>query len=124
MAKRKFTMQEYKKWIRKQIDYYAPILGVNLNSIRLEQRDGEDEYISISCTYPYLDPTIFYSKESFINWKKGKLKKDRILHELCHIITDPLYCVALDRYVSKTTINNERERLTDIITSIIRNLEK
>lgn len=115
-------MKDFEKWIRKQINYYAPILGVDINEIKIEKKQGDDSYISIANTYPYLDPTLYYSDSAYKDWKKGELKGDRILHELCHILTDPLYCVALDRFMTKDVINNERERLTDTIAAIIRRL--
>jgi hypothetical protein len=116
-------MKDFEKWIKQQIKHYSILLGVQLNDITLERKEGEDEYMSITCTYPYIDPIIYYSESAYKNWKKGNLKRDRILHELCHILTDPLYYVSLDRFVSKNTLNNERERLTDTIASIISNLD-
>lgn len=118
MAKNK---KQFEKWIRKNIKKYTPILSIDLHEITIENKDN-DSYLSIKCTYPYLDPTIYYSEESFNDWKKGKIKDDRILHELCHILTDPLYFKAISRYISKDEITDERERLTDTISAIIRKL--
>jgi len=111
--------KKFEKWIRKQIDYYLPILELNLNKVDIRQ-DNEQEYLGLSCTYPYLDPRITYSDSALASWNKGEMKKDRILHELCHIITDPLYVKAIQRHTSKQEILDERERLTDTISAIIR----
>lgn len=114
------TEKQFEKWIRQQIDKYAIPLGIQINQIDIEKKNVE--YLEITCTYPYLDPTIRYSQKAFDHWKEGILTSCRILHELCHIITDPLYCKAISRYVSENEIRDERERLTDTVTAIIRKL--
>lgn len=113
------TKKDFENWIKEQIDYYAPILGVELNRIDVEYKD-EGCFLEITHIYPYLDPTLRYSERAFQVWKEGKMEKDRILHELLHIITDPLYTKAFSRYVTKQEIEDERERLTDTISAIIR----
>lgn len=123
MPKTKNNKQEFIKWVKKQIDYYKPYLDINLQEIEVKYKK-EIEYLEISFGYPYLEPIINFSDEAVENWTEGKLKKDRILHELCHIITDPLYAKAVSRYVSANEIENERERLTDTITIILNNLIK
>jgi hypothetical protein len=116
-------MQKFEKWIKEQIKHYSPILGIELQEIRIEQKHDET-YLSIKCTYPYIDPTLYYSEKSFKDWKKGLIKKDRILHELCHILTDQLYCKSIQRFVSKDEIEDARENLTDNMAAIIRRLDK
>jgi hypothetical protein len=111
-------------WVAKQVEYYLPILGLDLHEITVEKNNKDYSYLAIKCSYPYLDPVLYYTDKAIENWQKGNLKKDRILHELCHIITDPLYSKSRLRFVSDTEIEDERERLTDIIAAIIRKLEK
>ena len=120
------TEKQFVDWIEKQIDYYSPILGIQLQKIDIEKKDKEDDldFLGITCSYPYLEPILRYSDKAFKEWKNGYLKQDRILHELCHIITDPLYIKAIERYGSKEAILEERERLTDTICVIIKNLLK
>lgn len=115
------TKALFKAWIEKIIKFYSPILGISLHRILIEF-DAKQAYLAITCTYPYLDPTIKYSEKAFKDWSKGKLEKDRILHELIHILTDPLYNKALGRFVSKDEIEDEREKLTDTLSAIIRKL--
>lgn len=112
---------KFEKWIRKQIGYYAPIIGVEMHEIKIEFRKTTD-YIEIDCTYPYLNPKIYYSDKAIENFEKGEVESHRILHELCHILTDPLYCKAITRFVSENEIKDERENLTDKITAIIRKI--
>lgn len=117
----KKTNKDFEKWIKKQVEYYKKFLDIKLHKIDVEL-GKKTEYLSIGFTYPYIDPIIYYSLSAKKEWEENKLTKDRILHELCHIITDPLYAVALDRFCTKDQIENERERLTDTIASIVRNL--
>lgn len=119
----KKTKKQFKEWITKQVKYYLPILGLQMNEV-LIKHNNEVSYLEISCTYPYLDPTIKFSDVAFKEWQEGLLLKDRILHELCHMLTDPLYCKAIARYVTKDEMADERERLTDTFTAIVRKLLK
>ena len=113
--------KEFKVWIEKQVKYYKPYLDINLQNI-VVKNDNKVDYLQISCTYPYLEPCLKFSDEAVESWKDGDLPKERILHELIHILTDPLYYKAIGRYVGKDEIENERERLTDKITVILNNL--
>ena len=117
----KRDIKQFKEWAEKQVKYYSPYLGLNLQDIGVEY-DDDVEYLSIGFSYPYLDPTIKFSDKALKAWKDGELKKDRILHELCHALTDPFYAKATNVFVSKNEIEDERERLTDTIAMIIRNL--
>jgi hypothetical protein len=120
---RKKTQQDFIKWIKECVDYYAPILGIGLQQIKIQYGE-KTTFLEITCTYPYLDPTIRFSNDAFQDWSKGEMKKDRVLHELCHIITDPLYSKAQDRYIGKNEVEDERERLTDTIAMIVRGLDE
>ena len=120
MKKAKKTEGDFKQWIRTSIDFYAPILGLQLHRVKIE-KDAKESYLAITCNYPYLDPTIKFSDDAFKTWQKGGMKRDRILHELCHILTDPFYVKAIYRYTGKDEITDERERLTDTIAAIVRN---
>jgi hypothetical protein len=117
------TEKDFIKWINDLIILYKPILGLELQRIKVT-KDKETKYLSIKFTYPYLDPTINFSNEAFEDWKEGKLEEDSILHELCHCLTDPLYSKAFERFTSHNEIEDERERLTDKIAVIVRNLLK
>lgn len=71
------------------------------------------------CNYPYLTVCIRYSEEAFHRWEKKVDLTPFIVHELCHALTDPLYCKADNRYVTRQEILDERERLTDLIANIV-----
>ncbi len=116
------TERQFVDWIKKQISIYKPILGLDLQNIDVER--GDCDYLEITCAYPYVDNTIKYSEKALNAWRRKELVSHRILHELCHIITDPLYNKAIVRYVGKYEIEDERENLTDKIAMIITNLLK
>jgi len=115
------TKKDFIAWIEKQIEYYKPILGLELNEITV--KESSDGYLSMKFTYPYIDTVLMFSDDAYKDWLKKDLKKDRILHELCHIITDPLYSKATDRYLGKNELEDERENLVDKLASIIRRLD-
>ena len=118
---KKKTHKDFINWIHEQVQFYSKPLNLSNQRILVEFGD-KTSFLEITCTYPYLEPTIRFSERAFNEWGEGKMYKDRILHELCHIITDPLYCKAVSRYASKDEIEDERERLTDTLCVIIRNL--
>jgi len=108
-------------WFDNHIKYYKPFLGIDLQEIKIKY-DSEVNYLSIGLSYPYLNPTIYFGEKAFEDFKNNKITKQTVLHELCHILTDPLYVKATQRYVSTDEIEAERERLTDTIGNIINNL--
>lgn len=122
--KTKTSEKDFVTWIKKKIEHYKPILGIELQEIGVRRGSPKVEYLEISFTYPYLDPSISYSQHALENWQKGILKPDSVLHELCHIITDPLYDSAFERFINKKTIEDNRERLTDTMAAIIRKLDR
>lgn len=114
------TKKDFEKWIRKQIDFYTPHLFLEKYVIGIKQDDSH--YLAMTCRYPYLDPDLLYGEKAFNDWRSNKLRCDRILHELCHIITDPLYCKGNEIYKSKDEIESEREHLVDLLSNIISKL--
>jgi hypothetical protein len=74
--------------------------------------------------YPYKTTVIRYSDHTFDDKDTKKELERCLIHELCHTLTDPLYNYGFDRFVTKETLNNERERLTDHIANIIVKLFK
>jgi hypothetical protein len=100
-----------------------PALNLQSHTIELEQvpesREGSAGYMECNFNYPYLNGKIFYSKRAVSDWGKGKDMTPFVLHELCHLITDPLYAKACSRYTGKADLEDERERLTDSICNIV-----
>ena len=117
----KKTEQQFIDWIKNVVEFYKPHLGLSLQEINVKKGE-KTNYLEITCSYPYHDPEIRFSDSALEAFREGKLVEDRILHELCHTLTDPLYVKAIERYVGKSEIEDERERLTDTLCVIIRNL--
>lgn len=71
--------------------------------------------------YPYKSITVRYGKDLLDDWCASKRDEVKavLIHEMCHPITDPLYCKASERWVGRNEIEDERERLTDHIANII-----
>lgn len=119
----KDNRDKFKKWAEKQVEYYKPYLNINLQEIKIEFSDSVN-YLAITFSYPYLEPYIKFSDKAVDAWLKNNLPKKRILHELCHILTDPLYAKAISRFSGQDEIESERERLTDKFCIILNNLIK
>ena len=110
--------EQYKKWIRQMYDKYKSVLFIEKFHLKVE-KSNNDDYLACRFNYPYLDAVILYSEKSFQDWKKDKKDLERrIVHEFCHVITDPFYSVAMN-FPSRSSLENERERLTDHIAQIV-----
>ena len=118
------NIEKTKKYIEECINYYKPFLDISLYNINIIYKKDLNATLEITCAYPYADNEIRFGDKTIDMYIKKKLPKDRILHELLHIITDPLYNKALQRFTHRDEIEDERELLTDKITLIIRNLIK
>ena len=114
--------KKFVKYLEKKIDKYRPILGITIEKISFVKEN--DNYMAISFREPYMDFSFYYSDNAIKNFKNGKFEKYTILHELCHILTDPLYAKAIDRYVGKNEIEHERENLTEKMALILEKLIK
>lgn len=90
-------------------------------SFSYDKKMRSDTVMEHGFHYPYKSTDISYGDTAKKLWKEGKKKELRevLIHELCHSITDPLFSVGFDRFTSKDTLNNERERVTDHIANII-----
>lgn len=102
---------------------YKNKLFINQFTFELSYKDTKDFIFEIDCCYPYLNAKITYSDEAIKMFNDSKNLTPYILHELCHLLTDPLYYKANRRYVSENEILNERERLTEIICNIVLGIE-
>jgi len=112
--------KQFKEYVTKVINDYIPVLL--LQRYTFEIRKGKlNKKCLFECSlcYPYLNACIFYSESTFKDWEKGIDLTSHIVHEMCHIVTDPLYSKATHRYVTKNEIEEERELLTDHICNII-----
>jgi hypothetical protein len=113
----------YRQYLIDKISKFRILLNLQNHTISIEQVDDDsDTYLECKFNYPYLDGVIAFSKRSMQDWLDGKNMEPVILHELCHLITDPLYAKATTRYIAKQDLEDERERLTDTIAKIVYSL--
>jgi len=102
------------------IKKYQPILLLNRNTFEIKYPVSNNEAVAeCESNYPYLNVTIRIGDKLIKMLNDGEDVEPYIVHELCHVITDPLYYKAIYRYTTKDEINDERELLTDYICNII-----
>lgn len=112
--------KKIEKYILQVIKKYQPLLLLQRNTFELEHpTTNPDALMECVCNYPYLNVKLKYSDNLIKDYKRGRDIVPYIIHEMCHVITDPLYCKATERYVSKNEILDERELLTDYICNIL-----
>ena len=112
--------KELEEFILSVINEFTPILFLERNTIDVKY-DKEAKYLECGLHYPYLDTAVSYSDKVVESFLKNELKDLRyqIVHELCHLITDPFYTKATYRYLGKNELEDEREHLTDLISKIV-----
>ena len=117
---KKKTKKDFKTYIFRVIKKYIPVLFLHRHTFELSDKVGDrDALFEFKFSYPYLNSAVYYSDAAFGRWTLGEDMQPFIVHELCHAVTDPLYCKATSRYVSEKEIENERELLTDHICNIV-----
>ncbi len=112
--------KDFEKYVYKIIKKYTKILLLDKHTFELNYGLEHPKAI-MECVfnYPYLNVTINYGENALKKWKEKKNIIPYIVHEMCHPITDPLYCKAGQRYTVETEILDEREKLTDYICNIV-----
>lgn len=120
---KKDQTKAFEKWVNDELVRWAPVLGLELYKFSVE-RDDKGSYMAITCTYPYLHAAVKYNSEALTDFTTGKIqaKTRAVLHELCHMLTDPLYVKGIERHTGPQEIKDEREKLTDTIAAIVERL--
>lgn len=114
------TEKKFEEYIKGISERFIPRLLLQNHTFSIKRGVTiEGSLFEAACNYPYLTVCIRYSEEAFQRWKKKVDLTPPIVHELCHALTDPLYCKANSRYVTEREVLDERERLTDLIANIV-----
>lgn len=111
------TEKEYVAYISETIKTWVPRLLLQ-NILVGVQKDEKEKFLASRYRYPYMDAQVLWTDNSFKSCLKDPNQEHEIVHEMCHVITDPFYTRAVDRYTSKDSLEDERERLTDQIAII------
>ena len=112
--------KKFESYVYGVIKKYSKILLLDKHTFEIKNKLEEPKAL-MECVfnYPYLNVTINYGDSIVKKWLDKEDIIPYIVHEMCHPITDPLYCKAGARYVSADEIKDERERLTDYICNIV-----
>ena len=106
---------------------YKPILGLQLweHTIEIcdEDNTADDTTIAdIGQMQSYLRYKITFYKIAKRLFEDDKEKLERIIiHELCHVLTEPLYVIARTHCppAEDCHVEKERERLTEILSKFV-----
>lgn len=122
-------MKELKHFIREIINSHrGKVFGHSYNIVikyALEEAKvdsiGKQTIAEIDIDITYESAKITVYKHMLDKWNNKEYEdiENIILHELCHLVTEPMYEAALDRYTSAAEIEHSREWLTERINKII-----
>lgn len=113
----------FEKWIRPKLKKIQKVLLLeHFEPLNIKYGlESTRAYAECKVNYPYQSINLLYGDELLKDFRARKY--DQILqaltHEMCHPITDPLYCKAVTQWISKSEIEDEREKLTDHIANIV-----
>lgn len=112
--------KEFEKWAIPLLKKAQKILLIeHYEPLDIEHREDVN-YAECACHQPYQSITIRYSDKVVEDWKKEKSSVIGVLvHEMMHVVTDPFYHVAVQRYTNGREMEDARERMTDHLTNII-----
>lgn len=112
--------KKFEEYVMKVIKKYQPILDLNNYTFKLNYPcQNDDAAMECVLIYPYMDAKFNYSDTVVKMWKNKENITGTIVHEMCHLITDPLYIKGESRYSSRAEILDEREKLTEIISKLV-----
>lgn len=116
------STKTFEQWVRTQLDKYQKVLLLHDHTIYLEYKDlRASDMFEVSVRYPYKDVNVYYGPTALKEFKEknhGELRVS-VIHELVHVIVDPLYFIGVERYTTQDQLNNERERAVDHIAKVI-----
>lgn len=111
---------DFLEWLAEVTRELRAVLLIERHDVAFEKKTAEGHYLSFAFRVPYLDHDIFYSDKFVNQWRKDRrYAKRQIIHELCHAVTDPLYSVACERYVTTRELEHARETVTDHMARIV-----
>lgn len=116
------THKDFEKYALKLLSKLQSILLLNdFYPLKIVFKEVKTSTARCILHYPYKSITIEYGNELFEDWRKGNLTEvtEVLTHEMCHPISDELYCKSTERWASKSEIEDSRERLTDHIANIV-----
>lgn len=114
--------KEFEKWAMPRLEKLQKIFLVEDHTpLTFEYNTKKPKVSECQYSYPYKSIAIRYSDYALEDWgKKNYEGVGRMLaHEMAHVVTDPFYTKAIDRYVGKQEIEDERERLTDHVANMV-----
>jgi hypothetical protein len=120
--------QPYKQHVAKLVKYlreemYLHEWDLTLKFAEHPKEEKDDCVADIHTDSKYLNATItFYPRnQAAFNRNDGKYILDTVVHELCHILTEPLYIIAINGITNTASefLEEVRERQTQRITNII-----
>lgn len=115
-------MKNPEVFIKRIIKHYQGVLRLSDVTFHIQRNDSE--YLACKFSYPYTYTTIFYGEDFARDVQKqdrydlNELER-RVVHEMVHQLTDPLYAKATSRWINQGDVEDERERLTDRIATIV-----
>ena len=97
------------------------LLLEHFEPLELEYNSKRPEASESQFNYPYQSIVIRYSEDCLQLWKDKRYQKvlGTLFHEMTHQLTDALYAKACNTWRSKEELEDEREKLTDHIASML-----
>jgi hypothetical protein len=122
----------YKKWLNNTFKKILDVMYIDYVNFDLQfdvdqmhDNKGMSGVFSINCDTNYHKAliTVFPVAQKLFNTNKNRLI-DAMVHELCHLHTNPLSVVAEKRFVSQSEFTDTCENLTEVMSVYVRDVIK
>lgn len=116
-----------KKRIASLVDNLMSVMSLDQYSGFIEFYDHDDVYAEIAVDEQYKRFTIGFGKKCIAqNEVDTKQFKHLVAHELSHVITEPMYRIAIDAMTNITAkqLEHEREVATELISRFVMQMIK
>jgi len=121
---------KFRAFVKKWLIEYRNMIFAREYKLTIDYLDEDKNKVMISVDLKYLTIHVEVFKPIEILWKKKKYEdlKETLLHEICHILTEPMYDLQVElingNSIHNNTIEETRERQTQRIANVINNLIK
>jgi len=110
---------QFKKWAL----YYRKKFGLLDWEFRFYHQDYDDKAVIATTDADSEAAIVSFWYSRTVRGIHDRHPRFTALHEVCHLLVDPLYAAAWDRWITKDQVQQSVEKVTVRITSIIEKLE-
>ena len=118
--------EKIEKWLQRASPIILTELGIGIMTITFKKeertKENSNHVFGIKYNAPYKRTIIKYNQTviDLIEKKEYKMVVEALIHEFCHIITNPLVVVANQRFLQEREYIDATEEVTEHVTVLVK----